>query len=86
MGMALYRMISALLGEGWKGSWQRRWFTWSDACREAGDHQEKIPPVFERTMALMIHCYKCLDSKNERINCFKPSLLQPMQKIKPLIY
>lgn len=42
--------------------------------------------AFKRTMALMIHCYKCLDSKNERINCFKPSLLQPMQKIKPLAY
>lgn len=39
--------------------------------------------AFKRTMALMIHCYKCLDSKNERINCFKPSLLQ---KIKPLAY
>lgn len=43
-----------------------------------------VPPAFKRTMALMIHYYKCLDSKNERINCFKPSLLQPMQKIKPL--
>lgn len=39
-----------------------------------------VPPAFERTMALMIHCYKCLDSKTERINCLKPLLLQPILK------